>query len=157
MTFDNEAAQLKCLHCTSMGTLPRMLNMTTAEQKKHTFRSGKMLEIVEASEPSAILWENIGVGGAYGGLRTQASRLVFYMSLIASFLATKILSDYASEQIVVFVISVMNVVFPLLIRHATEILEIHEDQETMQVIVYTKHSDIRMHFVRELITRGFVR
>jgi hypothetical protein len=90
-----------------MGTIPRLLNMTTEEQRKHAFRDGKMLKIEEACEPSSILWENIGVGGALGWLRTYSSLAVFYVALGASFLTIKTLSEFASEQTVVLCISVM--------------------------------------------------
>jgi hypothetical protein len=144
VTFDTEAAQLNCLQKTGMGTIPRMLNMTSADQKRHVFRGGKMLNIAEAVEPSAVLWQNIGVGGAYGAVRTYGSQLVFYLAIVVSFFAITALSEVASETVVVTAITVMNVVFPIIIREATGILEIHEDQESMQVSIFNKMTLFRI-------------
>ena len=78
------------------------------------------------------------MAGAYGKLRTYSSLGVFFCALGASTLTITTFSKYLDERIVLACISVMNITFPVVIRIATEALEIHENQETMQVSIFMK-------------------
>jgi hypothetical protein len=138
VTFESESCQLNCLKCTSIGTIPRLLGISSERKKNFAFRKGRCLEIEEADEPSSIVWENIGMAGAYGKLRTYSSLGVFFCALGASTLTITTFSKYLDERIVLACISVMNITFPVVIRIATEALEIHENQETMQVSIFMK-------------------
>mmetsp|Transcript_20765 Transcript_20765/g.29851 ORF Transcript_20765/g.29851 Transcript_20765/m.29851 type:complete len:963 (-) Transcript_20765:164-3052(-) len=128
VTFNYEAGQRYCLHEMNVGKLSVWTNsFTNVASVFH----GKTLHVVEAAEPSDIIYENSHIRYPFRILSWLLSFLICGCLLVASFFIINALAGNGNVIVAIF-ISLVNASLPATLKFITQTFEVHISERHVQ-------------------------
>jgi len=128
VTFNSEHAQRNCLSKTSVGKFSVFMNKV---DNGDVLLYGKTLNIIEASEPNDVIYENSHRSFMYRLVSWIVSYFCCGVFLVGSFFIIEALSGNGNILVAVF-ISVVNALLPAIIKVMTQSVEVHVTERDVQ-------------------------
>jgi len=138
--FEDEKSQRKCLETLSTGWLPSLFEYGKIP-KKYRFRGENVLDVIEPSEPTSILWENLDVPFK---VQLQWQLIGYSGSIIFILVFAEIINVVSaiSLGLAALMISVSNVVLaPIMLWLSQK--ECHQTYEQQQKSLMLKLAGVR--------------
>mgnify|MGYP005628137385 CR=1 FL=1 len=115
-TFETEFSQRQCLTYLSCGYIASVFDRSAKVPSEHRFRVQNILTVKESSEPSAMNWMSMGVGGCKLFWQRTLTFLLSVILIVSGALLVTLLNKRVGFTWSSIAISLFNVILPIILK-----------------------------------------